>query len=272
MLWSRDSIPPGFRRSVMVLAAIFAGVVLGLAEEKAPTNVTANPAATPAHPLVWDAMEKSLDVKADDGAAEFVFNVKNTSDHPVVIDQIRPSCGCTVAEMPSEPWTLAPRASGSFRATIDFRGKTGRVSKALYVNSTAGTQMLGITVNIPEPDPAMRLRNQKLAEADRQAVFRGDCAKCHVPPGTAQKTGAELFTTVCGVCHTASSRASMVPDLFEPRELHDAAFWRKWISEGKEQGLMPAFAREKGGPLTREQIESLVQFAVLALPKEPRAK
>ena len=86
----------------------------------------------------------------------------------------------------------------------------------------------------------------------------------------AQKTGAELFHTACGICHFAAPRASVVPDLLTAREPRDAAFWRKWISEGKEGTLMPAFAQAQGGPLTDQQIESLIEFALASLPTQPR--
>lgn len=226
--------------------------------------------APKANPLVWDATEKTIDPKPGDDAAEFVFTVKNTADRPLEISELRPSCGCTVAEMPQTPWIIAPGASGSFRATIDYKGKMGKLSKTIFVDSTLGTQVLTVHVNIPENEETRRLRNQQMALADRQGVFRGDCAACHVAP-TVGKTGGELFQLACGICHTAEHRASMVPDLAVAREPRDADYWRKWISEGKERTLMPAFAQAKGGPLTTEQIESLVAFALKNLPTEPKS-
>ena len=38
----------------------------------------------------------------------------NTADHAIEITEIRPSCGCTIAEMPSTPWILAAGVAGSF--------------------------------------------------------------------------------------------------------------------------------------------------------------
>ena len=38
----------------------------------------------------------------------------------VEILELRPSCGCTVAEMPKTPWVLAPGEKSSFRAIADF--------------------------------------------------------------------------------------------------------------------------------------------------------
>lgn len=223
----------------------------------------------PPHPLVWDAMEKTLEARPGEGTADFVFVVRNVSAEPVHVMEVRPSCGCTVAELPENPWILAPGAKGSFRATVDFRGKHGRFAKGIYVLSSAGTQLLNVTINIPEPPDAEREANRQLAAADRQAVFRGECAKCHAEPAIG-KTGGPLFLAACGVCHISERRASMVPDLLIAREPRDEAYWRKWITEGKENTLMPAFAPDRGGPLTGDQIESLVAYALKYLPTEPR--
>jgi mono/diheme cytochrome c family protein len=251
-------------------ALIVAGSTLPAADPVAPSpSGTGSPeATTSAHPLVWDAMEKTLDVKPGDEAATFSFSVTNTSTREIEIHQVHPSCGCTVAELPSTPWILPPNGKGSFRATVDFRGKHGKFAKTLHVASSAGPQVLSVVVNIPESDEATRIRNQELAKLDRQAVFRGECAACHTTP-LIGKTGPELFQVACGICHFAATPASMVPNLVIPREPRDAAYWRKWITEGKEQSLMPAFAEERGGPLNAAQIDSLVEFLMANFPRDP---
>jgi mono/diheme cytochrome c family protein len=254
---------------VMAVSAALFAAEQSAATTSAPAAAAGDEAA--ANPLVWDAMNKTVEANRGDGAAEFHFSVTNTGSETVKIEQIRPSCGCTVAEMPSTPWILAAGAKGTFTARIDLRGKQGVLSKSLFVNSTAGTQVLGIHVKIPVMDDAERKRNQAIAQANRQAVFQGECASCHVKPAEG-KMGGELFTVACGVCHFASNRATMVADLLTAKEHRDAEFWRKWISEGKEGTLMPAWSKEHGGPLTKEQIESLVQFATAALPSDPPPK
>src|SRR5207249_541916 len=94
------------------------------------------------------------------------------------------------------------------------------------------------------------------------------CYACHVEP-IGGKQGAPLFLAACAICHEAEPRATMVPDLAVARGHRDADFWRKWISEGKDKTLMPAFADEKGGPLGDAQIESLVQYALSHFPTDP---
>jgi hypothetical protein len=263
------SLPSLFSALRVFLGLVLAAVLCAaLAAEEDPPLV--NPPAPP-NPLVWDATDKFIDPQLGDGAADFSFTVTNSGDKPVTIEQIRPTCGCTVTEMPSNPWLLAPHETGTFTGTIDFRGKEGTISRAIFVNSTAGTQALRITVRIPQMDPAMRLKARELAEKNRQAVFSGDCVKCHLAP-IKDKTGNELFTAACAVCHLSHDRASFVPDLLVARQHRDAEFWRKWISEGKAGTLMPAWSRKNGGPLTDEQIDSLVKFALETLPTEPPAK
>jgi mono/diheme cytochrome c family protein len=226
-------------------------------------------AARVAHPLIWDAMRKSHDARPGETVAEFVFTVTNTAEAEMEILRIQPSCGCTVANLPATPWVLAPGAKGSFTAAVDFTGKHGVFSKTLQVESSRGAQMLTVTVNIPEVDEATRRRNQELARKNRQVVFQNDCAACHVAPLVGKK-GAELFHVACGICHLASPPAEMVPSLLVAREPRDAAYWLRWISEGKEGTLMPAFAEQHGGPLNREQIESLVAYALNHLPTAPQ--
>ncbi|HUR56441.1 MAG TPA: c-type cytochrome, partial [Opitutaceae bacterium] len=171
--------------------------------------------------------------------------------------------------MPSKPWVLAPGAGGSFRAKVDVRGKHGKFSKVIHVNSSAGMQMLSLVIDLPDdPESNRRQGNQATALANRQAVFHGDCAACHVAP-TVGKAGDELFHAACGICHSASPRAAMVPDLMVASAPRDEAYWRKWIAEGREGSLMPAFAQKNGGPLTEAQIESLIAFALQRLPTKP---
>ena len=252
---------PTLRPSLLLGAALAAVWISAVA---VPGRAAGEPpgAAASAHPksgLKWDATTVTYTAKPGDEAVELTFAVTNTSDRPIEIRDLRPSCGCTVADLPSVPWVLAPGARGSFAATADIKGKSGLFTKTIEVESSAGRQTLTLRVDIPETEETRRARNLQLAQADRQAVFRGDCAACHAAP-TVGKTGGELFQLACGICHTAAHRAAMVPDLSVAREPRDEAYWRRWIADGRERTLMPAFAQRHGGPLTDAQIESLVAY------------
>ena len=207
----------------------------------------------------------------DEEEAALAFSVTNRTDHDVVINSTATSCHCTVAEPPRTPWIIEPGATEALKVTVDVRGKRGSLTKTIYVDTSEGEQLLLVHVNIPPPKAVRREMNLIMAQADRQAVLKGDCASCHVTP-TIGKKGAELFQTACVICHAAEHRASMVPDLMVAKGPRDAAYWRKWIREGADGTLMPAFAQEHGGSLDEEQIASLITYLVENLPTAPAGK
>jgi len=221
-------------------------------------------AQTPPEPLAWDAVFKEITAKPGEGQLPFFFTVTNVSEADVIITQVLTSCGCTMAKLPEQPWRLAPGASGRIDASINLTGKFGVLVKTLTVLTSAGTKVLTIKVNAPlpsqrDPEDMARVRNQQLAAADRQAVFRNDCARCHLEPAWG-KTGGDLYVAVCGVCHEAAHRASMVPDLRTVNKGDDPGIWREFIQHGKVGSLMPAFDQSDGGPLSTPQVDSLVGY------------
>jgi mono/diheme cytochrome c family protein len=213
--------------------------------------------------FAYDALVKEATLKPGETSAPFTFTLTNTSAAEVTINAVRTSCGCTVAKLPSIPWKLGPGANGTFDVKVDVTGKSGILTKTITVDSTAGYRYLSVRVSVPAPAGTMNLadrgRNLQVALADRQAVFKGDCAACHLQPAVG-KRGQALFRDACGVCHEAEHRASMVPNLRALNKPVDAEYWRNWIAKGKVGTLMPAWAVSEGGPLNSDQIESLVEY------------
>jgi len=206
----------------------------------------------------------------------FEFRFTNASPDQVSIQRVHTSCGCTTAQLPAMPWALAAGEAGAFEVTMDIRGKRGQVSKMVYLYTDKGFKALTVRALIPadaSTPSTERLRNLQIAAADRQAVFRGDCARCHSEPAKG-KQGRALFQAVCAVCHEAEHRADMVPDLRRLDPMPDEQAWRRWVTHGKASTLMPAFADTEGGPLTPEQIDSLVGYLERRFPRrlEPRIR
>lgn len=229
-------------------------------------------AQTAQAPLFEEERALSLEPKHRDYVAKpgetshaFTFHVTNISKEEVVIVAANTSCGCSVATMPEKPWTLAPGAGGDVTVKVDFTGKRGVLSKVATLDTVRGRKLLTMKITIPPggevgaraDDP--RKRNLELATADRQAVFKGDCATCHVAP-TVGLTGQPLYVAACGICHEAELRASMVPDLKTLAHPLTKDFWANIIAHGKPNSLMPAFAETEGGPLSSAQLDSLVDY------------
>jgi mono/diheme cytochrome c family protein len=234
------------------------------------------PAATvplPEGVLAFDSDKKSENVREGDAQARFVFRFTNVSAKEVTISKVTTSCGCTTAELPPMPWKVAPGARGRIPVTMNVTGHMGKSAKTVTVSTLQGFVTLQVEANILSALAGAgmggRERNQELAKADRQAVFKGGCAECHA--ATAEgKTGRALYAAVCGICHEASPRATMVPDLRALNHPTDYTFWKTMTAAGKPGTLMPAFAQDQGGPLTGAQIESLARALTNGLLSEIR--
>lgn len=224
----------------------------------------------PAGLLAFDAEQKECTVKPGEQNCPFVFTVTNVSPAEITVSFIQTSCGCTTANI-KLPMKLAPGGTGEIPINMNVLGKSGTVIKTVTVHTDKGQKVLLVKSQIPPPatDPATmamnRERNMQLAQADRQAVFKGECAKCHVEP-VIGKMGRELFTAACGICHEAEHRASMVPDLHQLKVTPNEEYWKFYIVNGKPATLMPAFAQSQGGPLSDAQIASLVEYMVKDFP------
>lgn len=255
---------------VLAAAWLLHGAESATADKPATADKAGAASKAGANPLVWDSNHKTVKSEVEAISADFQFSVTNSSDQPIEVYEIRTSCGCTVAEMPKSPWVLEPHGTGSFKGTVDIRGRRGLFSKSLLVLSAAGSQMLGVTVDIPPVPVRSREENMARAKGDRQAVFHGTCYECHVDP-IGGKEGALLYKAACTICHEAEPRATMVPDLMVAKEHRDENYWRQWITEGRDDTLMPAFGEQKGGPLSERQIESLVKYLSKQMPSDPAA-
>jgi mono/diheme cytochrome c family protein len=210
-------------------------------------------------PLQWEAQPVQF-TGGDASHAEMKFTLRNDSAAPITIKDVQPSCGCTTVEAPPLPWTLSSRESGVIAVRVDLRGKHGELHKTVRLATSAGHLTLPVKITIPvSMTDGSRGQNRNIALADSRAIFRGDCARCHVAPA-AGKSGAALFHAACAICHEANPRADLVPDLAEKTRGQPAGYLRTWITEGKAGTLMPPFAREKGGILDAAQIESLVRL------------
>ena len=241
-----------------------------------PSNLPPAPLASqrplPEGILTFDAESKETTIKPGELAATYLFLLTNVSPAEVIISRVQPSCGCTTAQLPPMPWKLPTGASGQIPVSMNVQGKSGVVTKTLTVYTDQGQKTLLLKTTIPLPDPqgmtaADRERNQLLAKTDRQAVFKNDCARCHVEP-VIGKVGKDLYLTACGICHEAEHRATMVSDLHNLPNDTNAEYWKLMVTVGKEGTLMPAFGQAHGGPLSDAQIATLVDYLVANLPAQ----
>mgnify|MGYP000224047419 CR=1 FL=1 len=72
------------------------------------------------------------------------FTFTNTGTEPLVIQNAKGSCGCTVPKWPKEP--IAPGAEGVITAIYNSKGRPGNFTKTITVkhNGEGGTEFLTI--------------------------------------------------------------------------------------------------------------------------------
>jgi mono/diheme cytochrome c family protein len=267
------------------LVVFAAGIFTAAAQVPPPTVATAPVTTTPVYvpdlshaggPLpdgviAWDELMKNTDATNGQDFARFIFSFTNVTADNVTILNVHPSCGCTTAELPPVPWTIPAGTGGQIKVAVNLAGKNGTIIKTVNVSTDKGSKTLTLRINIlPAPPVAAMTEEQRqagimAAKVDRQAVFKGDCASCHIPK-IEGKYGQQLFAAVCAVCHESANRATMVPDLHNLKVPTNVEFWRTWITAGKAGSLMPAFATSQGGPLNDMQIASLAAYLDTANP------
>ncbi len=86
------------------------------------------------------------------GKVTHKFNFSNTGSEPLVITNVKPSCGCTSSDYTKKP--IAPGGKGYVSATYNPLRRPGKFSKTITVttNATPSTTVIRFTGNvIPKP-------------------------------------------------------------------------------------------------------------------------
>lgn len=100
--------------------------------------------------LTFNKTEHDFGKIQKDQPVETIFSYKNTGNAPLVITDIKSSCGCTVPE----DWSKEPLAPGeSSKFTVKYNGAgPNKISKTITVtaNTEKGTETVTITADVVE--------------------------------------------------------------------------------------------------------------------------
>lgn len=184
------------------------------------------------------------------------FKIKNTGKAVLLISGVFSSCGCTVPKLAANK--LQPGESTDLSVVIDTAMKQGKVTK---------------TVSVLSNDPinpnykfymSMNVKNahKDLTEAGMAKIFTSDrCNSCHVAKGNGL-FGEELYKADCAMCHGKLGLGAIGPQLLGPYENSD---FKKAMEKVASYGSpvhrsMPGFLVDAGGPLSKEQIDSILKY------------
>jgi hypothetical protein len=74
--------------------------------------------------------------------ASVVFTFTNNGTEPVVLSDVKASCGCTTPKWPTEP--IAPGATANIEAVYDTNGRPGYFEKTITVTYSGKSEELKI--------------------------------------------------------------------------------------------------------------------------------
>ncbi|MCL7986754.1 DUF1573 domain-containing protein [Sphingobacterium sp. lm-10] len=75
--------------------------------------------------------------------ASFEFTFTNDGDSPIIISEVRPTCGCSVADFTKAP--VKPGETGAINVTYDASVK-GPFTKSFIVKSNTNTPVKNLTI------------------------------------------------------------------------------------------------------------------------------
>lgn len=109
-------------------------------------------------------------INESDGRVTTVFNFKNEGANPLVLSNVRASCGCTTPKWTREP--VEPGATGAITVTYNPNGRPGKFSKTITVTSNATEPTLRLYIKgevIPKPAQPVNKYPFNIAELSLKA-------------------------------------------------------------------------------------------------------
>lgn len=89
--------------------------------------------------IQWLDSSKSLGTIESGQVLKINYRFRNSGTKPLVITNVQPGCGCTVADYPKAP--IAPGGEGEILASFDSKGKEGQQKKNITVYANTANEV-----------------------------------------------------------------------------------------------------------------------------------
>ena len=153
-------------------------------------------------------------------------------------------------EYPLRRWPL--------NVTVDTAMKQDAVIKSVRVTSSDPERpvvTLDLKMFVLNPHTGLDANSKANIFTDRR------CAVCHVDRGTGHK-GMDLYNADCAMCHGPKAEGAVGPPLIGPYD--DKAYLEHMVAVtslgSKTRATMPGFLLTAGGPLSLDEISSIVEY------------
>ncbi|MBX9695308.1 MAG: DUF1573 domain-containing protein [Cyanobacteria bacterium] len=213
---------------------------------------------------------KSVDLgKVDEGVeVHSPFIIRNQGSADLKIYDARSSCGCTTSKIESR--VIPAGKETKMDVIVDTSMKQGRVTKTLDVSSNDPEKpVYRVPISMTVPN-----QHEGLSDKGKAKILTDEkCTSCHVQRGVGL-AGKDLFEADCAMCHGENAKGAVGGALiFGDYDNPDyVKHIRDVISYGsKTHKSMPGFLDKAGGPLIKEQVDSLVDY-LKGLSKQEKSK
>jgi hypothetical protein len=115
--------------------------------------------------LHWDSQRIELTAQPGETTVTGVFRFVNSGSAPITLISVRPSCGCTTAELAQREY--APEARGEIKAVVALGERAGVEERLIVVTTAeAPTAPISLTLRITIPE--------RLTFSSRQLQWRSN--------------------------------------------------------------------------------------------------
>ena len=108
-----------------------------------------------------------------------VFTFKNNGVEPLVIINVKGSCGCTVPQWPREP--IAPGETASLTVKFNSKGKDGMQTKRITITANTDPQISFLTIR-GDVIPGDIVDGQKPSDDTQEPALSPDCFAIYPNP------------------------------------------------------------------------------------------
>jgi len=210
--------------------------------------------------IQFDHMEHHFGRVVQGKIVETSFPLKNVGDEDLILLEATTPCGCT-AVLP-EKTVLSPGEESRIDVTYDSAARAGEVERIITVRSNDPVEPVVELRVVADVDASMHA-----AFEAGETLFGPKCGECHYDPAK-DLTGQPLYDAVCFFCHGKERQGKTAPALAAYADSVDP-YLTEMIARGRAGTEMPGFARAEGGPLSPDQIESLVKLLHAEPPPPP---
>lgn len=194
---------------------------------------------------VFKFSEESYDfgkiMEGDPAVHEFRF--KNVGDQPIVLGNVRASCGCTTPKWTREP--VLPGDEGIIKASYSSRGRPGNFNKSITIssNATTPTKVLYIKGFVERPIAQPSYTEEQLAASPRITVEKTEYNVGTIEKGqnlvkriNIKNTGKEnlVIKDIRSTCNCVSFLSSPPTILPGNEQTIEVAYVPNAVKEGKE--------------------------------------